>query len=167
MAKEWRGKLPPTVSQVLSQRCTVVQSTVVWAVRLSIGNTRFRPACGTKTRQPIKTKFGREDYVGDDIRSRKKIGGRLSGGAPTQWPMSNFCDFLLPLFSRTSLQVRRIFRLPRIMHQTTWFRWYTCLLGEKVEKFHILGSPAPKTTKISPQTGKSHLNLKCLKTFKR
>ena len=139
MAKEWRGKLPPTVSQVLSQRCTVVQSTVVWAVRLSIGNTRFRPACGTKTRQPIKTKFDREDYVGDDIRSRKKIGGRLSGGAPTQWPMSNFCDFLLPLFSPCRPQVRGDFRQWRIMHQTTWLRWYTCLLGEMVAKLNILG----------------------------
>ena len=84
---------------VISQRCTVVQNTVVWAVRLSIGNTWISTPCKTKTRQPIKTKFGRSDHAGEYIRSAKKFGGVHWVVAPARdGRLSNFCDFVLTLF---------------------------------------------------------------------
>ena len=142
-----------------SQRCTVVQSTVVWAVRLSrpIGNTRFRPPCGTKTSQPIKTKIGRGDHAGEYIRSAKKFGGPLSGGAPTQWPFVTLlwlCSHP-PFFSRTTGQT--------LLSPTMYYASNDVVslihvpFGVTVAKIQILGSPAPKTAKIFPQTRKSHL----------
>ena len=83
----------------ISQRCTLVQSTVVWAVRLSIGNTRFRPPCGTKTRQPIKTKFGRGDHVGEYIRSAKKFWGSFERWRPHAMAVcQTFVTLFFPFF---------------------------------------------------------------------
>ena len=149
-----------------SQRCTVVQSTVVWAVRLSIGNKRISTPCGTKTRQPINTKFGRGDHVGEHIRSAKKIGGRLSGGAPTRWPFVKLLWLSSPpFFPRAGHRSEATFandvlcikRRGSVDTRAFWGKW--------LPKFIFWGSSAPKTAKIFPQTGKSHLKIKCLITF--
>ena len=102
--------------------------------------------------------------LGSTFDRRKKFGVGWAVAPPRDGRLSNFCDFFLPLFSRTSLQVRRDFRQWR---QTTWLRWYMCLLGGNGYQNSYFGVSAPKTAKISPQTGKSHLKLECVITFKR
>src|SRR5664279_4169071 len=48
-----------------SQRCTVVQNTVVRAVWLTYANQETLIPCSTKKNQPILTKFEIYDYVTD------------------------------------------------------------------------------------------------------
>src|SRR5208282_5569417 len=146
----------------------VVQSTVVWAARLSIGNKRFRPPCGTKTSQTIKTKFGRGDHVGKHIRSAKKIWGSVERWRPhavavCQTFVTSFSPFFPhPAYRSDATFAYHVLCIKRRGSVDTRAFW-----GEKVATFHILGVSGPKTFKISPQTGKSHLNLKWLITFKR
>ena len=60
---------------------------------------------------------------GSTFDRRKKNWGSVERWRPHAMAVcQTFVTFFSPLFSRISLQVRRIFRLPRIMHQTTWFR---------------------------------------------
>ena len=75
-----------------------MQSTVVWAVRLSIGKTRFRPPCGTKTRQPINTKFFSGDHVGEYIRSAKKVWEPFERWRPHAMAVCQTFVTVLPFF---------------------------------------------------------------------
>ena len=58
-----------------SQRCTVVQSTVVWAVRLSIGNKRFRhPPVEQKRVNRSKPNLAGKTTLGMTLDKYKKWG---------------------------------------------------------------------------------------------
>ena len=55
-------------------------------------------SCGTKTRQPILTKFGRGDHAVEYIRSEENVGVHWAVAPPRDGRLSNFCDFVLTLF---------------------------------------------------------------------
>ena len=151
----------------ISQHCTVVQSTVVWAVRLSIGNKRISTPCRTKTRKPINTKFGRGDQVGEHIRSAKNIWGSVERWRPHAMTVcQTFCDFALPF---SPVQPTGQTRLSPMTYYASndVVPLIHVPFGVKSQHFTFWGPPATKTANIFPQTGKSHLNLKCLITFKR
>src|SRR5208282_4189798 len=109
-----------------------------------IGNKQFRPPVEQKRVNRSRPNLAGVTTLGSTFDRQQNFGGRLSGRAPTRWPFVKLCDFVFTLFFPSTLQVRRNFRLSCIMHQTTWFRCYTCLLGEESLKFTFWGLRPPK-----------------------
>src|SRR5664279_4159245 len=72
---------------------------VVWAVWLPDANIETLTACSTKTREPIKTKFGMSDYVMEDNKSRKKVWESVEQWRPHAGAVcQSFVTFFPPFF---------------------------------------------------------------------
>ena len=79
-------------TSITTKRCTLVQSTVVWAVRLSIGNTRFRPHVEQKRVNRSKPNLAGVTMLGEYIRSAKNVWVLWAVAPPRDGRLSNFCD---------------------------------------------------------------------------
>ena len=98
----------------------------------------------------------------------KKIGGRLSGGAPTRWPFVKLLWLSSPpFFPRADHRSEATFANDVVCIKRRGSVYTRAFWGKWLPKFIFWGSPLPKTAKIFPQTGKSHLKLECVITFKR
>ena len=118
--------------------------------------------CGTKTRQPMKTKFGRGDRVGGStVDGRNIFGGSLNGGAPTRWPFVKLLWFCSSLFPEPANRSDTTFAYHILCIKRRGF-FDTRAFWGKSRKISHFGVSDPKPPTFAP-----HLNLRCRITFKR
>ena len=106
---------------------------------------------GSKTLEPIATKLGVHNYVGDTFLNFQiwERSGCVGVSVSAHLRMREISLFVTPfknfLFvSSPRLQVATVDRFSRSIHQTTHFRARKCLLGVSMMNFHIYPLSPPK-----------------------
>ena len=126
-----------------------MQSTIVWAVRLSIGNTRFRPPIEQKRVNRSKPNLAGVTTLGSTF-DRQKFWGSIERWRPTRWPfvkLVRLCSSFFPEPAHRSnatfaYHVLCIKRRGSVDTRAFWV--------EDVAKFNILGVYGPQNRQNLP-----------------